>query len=158
MLAGARSVILFCFLFAATFAAVLPVQAQTNGASPSVTSMGFGGRFMNGVSPSVTSLGTNSYSDRWSVFGSCCANFVWPALELGSSSPFTFLSRQKRQGMTKIRSTGTRSTRTCPMVIRPVVTRPTGTRSSMTQASILARGIPILPSYMCGVQMLATKA
>jgi hypothetical protein len=79
MLAGARSVILFCFLFAATFAAVLPVQAQTNGASPSVTSMGFGGRFMNGVSPSVTSLGTNSYSDRWSVFGSCCANFVWPA-------------------------------------------------------------------------------
>jgi hypothetical protein len=79
MLAGARSVFLFCFLFAATLAAVLPIQAQTNGAPPSVTSMGFGGRFMNGVSPSVNSLGPNSYGYSWSVLGSCCANFVWPA-------------------------------------------------------------------------------
>jgi hypothetical protein len=89
MLAGMRSCFLLSFFLAFSLAACLPVQAQVNGApasvtslngvAPSVTSMGFGGKFINGVSPSVTSLGPNGYGNNWSLFGNCCSNFFWPA-------------------------------------------------------------------------------
>jgi hypothetical protein len=77
MLAGVRF-FLFSSLLAISFAMVLPSQAQTNGVPPSVTSMGFGGKFINGVSPSVISLGSGGYGNGWSVLGNCCANFFWP--------------------------------------------------------------------------------
>jgi hypothetical protein len=69
--------LLFLFMVFSV-AACLPVQAQTNGVPPSVTSIGFGGRFINGVSPSVTSLGPNGYGNNWPIFGNCCANFFLP--------------------------------------------------------------------------------
>jgi hypothetical protein len=82
------SFFLLSFLLVFSVAACLPVQAQTNGVpasvtsmngvAPSVTSIGFGGRFINGVSPSVTSLGPNGYGNNWPIFGNCCANFLWP--------------------------------------------------------------------------------
>jgi hypothetical protein len=75
MPAGLRSIFPLCLLLA--IVAAVPVQAQTPGVAPSVTSMGFGGKFINGVSPGVTSLGTNGYNS-WSAFGNCCANFFWP--------------------------------------------------------------------------------
>jgi hypothetical protein len=95
MLAGMRSRFLLLFLLAFS-AACLPVQSQINGpppsvtsigfggrfingVPPSVTSIGFGGRFINGVSPSVTSLGPNGYGDGSSVSGDCCANIFMPA-------------------------------------------------------------------------------
>jgi hypothetical protein len=79
MLAGMRSCFLLSSLLAFSVAACLPVQAQINGVPPSVTSIGFGGRFINGVRPSVTSLGPNGYGNDWPVFGNCCANFFMPA-------------------------------------------------------------------------------
>jgi hypothetical protein len=80
MHASARSLfLLFFFLFAISLAGIVPVYAQTNGVPPSVTSMGFGGRFINGVPPSVTSFGPDGYGKNWSVLGDCCANLFWPA-------------------------------------------------------------------------------
>ncbi|HMD16439.1 MAG TPA: hypothetical protein VKH18_07215 [Terriglobales bacterium] len=72
-----RSRFLLSFL---TFsvAAYLPLQAQINGVPPSVTSIGFGGRFINGVRPSVTSLGPDGYGNDWFVLGNCCSNFLLP--------------------------------------------------------------------------------
>ncbi len=82
MLAGMRSRFLLSFLSLSAFsvAACLPLQAQINGVPPSVTSIGFGGRFINGVRPSVTSLGPNGYGygNDWFVFGNCCSNFLLP--------------------------------------------------------------------------------
>ncbi len=78
MLAGMRSCFLLSFFLAFSVAACLPAQAQVNGAPPSVTSIGFGGKFVNGVSPSVTSLGPNGYRNNWPIFGNCCANFLSP--------------------------------------------------------------------------------
>lgn len=78
MLAGTRPFFLLSVLFS-ILPVVLPVQAQTTGVAPSVTSMGFGGRFINGVPPSVTSFGPDGYGKTWSVLGDCCANFFWPA-------------------------------------------------------------------------------
>jgi hypothetical protein len=88
MLAGMRSCFLLFLLMVFSVAACLPVQAQTNGVpasvtsmngvAPSVTSIGFGGRFINGVSPSVTSLGPNGYGNNWPIFGNCCANVFLP--------------------------------------------------------------------------------
>ena len=83
MRAGMRSCFLLSFFLLFLFmvfsvAACLPVQAQTTGVPPSVTSIGFGGRFINGVSPSVTSLGPNGYGNNWPIFGNCCANFFLP--------------------------------------------------------------------------------
>jgi hypothetical protein len=83
MLAGARSFFLLSVLFAISLLVVMPAPAQSNGIPPSVTSMGFGGRFLNGIPPSVTSMGPNGYGNSWSVFGNsvpgnCCANFFWP--------------------------------------------------------------------------------
>lgn len=83
MLAGAR----FCFVLSLflTFviAVTLPVPAQVNGVPPSVTSLGFGGRFINGAPASTITLGPLGYgyrdSGNWSVFGNCCANFFLPA-------------------------------------------------------------------------------
>ena len=49
--------ILFASLVLTPGALVSPSQAQINGAPPSVTSPGFGGRPINGTPPSVTSLG-----------------------------------------------------------------------------------------------------
>jgi hypothetical protein len=66
------------FVVAFSVAACLPVPAQISGVPPSVTSIGFGGRFINGVRPSVTSLGPNGFGNDWSVFGDCCPNFFWP--------------------------------------------------------------------------------
>jgi hypothetical protein len=81
MLAGMRSCFLLFFLAAFSVAASLPVHAQVNGVPPSVTSIGFGGHnnLAPGVRPSVTSLGSNGSANNWPVFGSCCANFFWPA-------------------------------------------------------------------------------
>ncbi len=79
MLAGMRSRFLLFFLLAFSVVACLPLQSQINGVPPSVTSIGFGGRFINGISPSVTSLGLNGYGNSWSVFGNCCANIFMPA-------------------------------------------------------------------------------
>jgi hypothetical protein len=76
MLAGLRSIFPRCLLLAIVAAA--PVQAQTPGVAPSVTSMGFGGKFINGVAPGVTSVCSNGYGNSWSAFGNCCANFFWP--------------------------------------------------------------------------------
>ena len=45
-----------------TGALVSPSQAQINGAPPSVTSPGFGGRPINGTPPSVTSLGPRGFA------------------------------------------------------------------------------------------------
>jgi hypothetical protein len=45
-----------------TGAFVSPSQAQINGAPPSVTSPGFGGRPINGTPPSVTSLGPRGFT------------------------------------------------------------------------------------------------
>ncbi len=80
MLAGIRSRFLLALLWVFSVAACLPVQAQINGVPPSVTSIGFGGRFINGVRPSVTSLGPNGYGfgSDWFVFGNCCSNFLLP--------------------------------------------------------------------------------
>jgi len=79
MLAGMRSRFLLFFLLAFSVVSCLPLQSQINGVPPSVTSIGFGGRFINGISPSVTSLGLNGYGNSWSVFGNCCANIFMPA-------------------------------------------------------------------------------
>jgi hypothetical protein len=46
----------------AGFLSVSMALAQVNGAPPSVTSMGFGGRAINGTPPSVTSLGPRGYT------------------------------------------------------------------------------------------------
>jgi hypothetical protein len=80
MLAGMRARFLLTLLWVFSVAACLPVQAQINGVPPSVTSIGFGGRFINGVRPSVTSLGPNGYGygNDWFVFGNCCSNFLLP--------------------------------------------------------------------------------
>jgi hypothetical protein len=78
MLAGMRFRFLSSFLLAFSAAVCLPVQAQINGVPPSVTSIGFGGRFINGVPPSVTSLGPNGFS-RLPFLGGCCANFFLQA-------------------------------------------------------------------------------
>jgi hypothetical protein len=59
---------------------ILPLQAQINGAAPSVTSMGFGGTFLNGIRPSVTSLGPITYG-RTLPMGNCCANFFMPSTD-----------------------------------------------------------------------------
>ena len=45
-----------------TGALVSPIEAQMNGAPPSVTSPGFGGRPINGTPPSVTSLGPQGFT------------------------------------------------------------------------------------------------
>ncbi len=66
-------------LLTLSIAAILQLQAQINGVPPSVTSIGFGGRFINGVPPSVTSLGPNGYPNSWPIFGNCCANLFSPA-------------------------------------------------------------------------------
>jgi hypothetical protein len=54
--------ILFASLVLAPGAFVSPSQAQINGAPPSVTSPGFGGRPVNGTLPSVTSLGPRGFT------------------------------------------------------------------------------------------------
>jgi hypothetical protein len=77
MLAGMRTCFLLSFFLAFSVAVALPLQAQVNGVPPSVTSIGFGGRFVNGVQPSVTSLGPKGYGNSWPVSGNCCA--FWPA-------------------------------------------------------------------------------
>jgi hypothetical protein len=95
MLAGVRSCfvsILLTFSVAFTF----PAHAQINGVPPSVTSLGFGGRFLNGVPasvtsfngvpPGVTSMGHNGYADSWSPFTNCCANFYFPSPSSFNSS------------------------------------------------------------------------
>jgi hypothetical protein len=88
MLAGARRFFLFSVLGAmlavgsAVRGQTVPgqtMQGQATGVAPSVTSMGFGGRFINGVPPSVTSFGPDGYGNNWSVLGNCCPNFFWPA-------------------------------------------------------------------------------
>src|SRR5580658_6903317 len=95
MLAGMRSRFLLSCLWMFALAACRPVQAQMNGVPPSVTSIGFGGRFMNGVRPSVTSLGPNGYGYGydWSVFENCCSNFLLPA----SPSPSLSSGRHHRR-------------------------------------------------------------
>jgi len=79
MLASMRFRFLLIFLIGFFVAACLPFEAQINGVPPSVTSIGFGGRFINGVRPSVTSLGPNGLGNDWSVLGNCCSNFFLPA-------------------------------------------------------------------------------
>ncbi len=81
MLAGVRSCFLFSFLLVFSVAACLPLQAQTNGVPPSVTSFGFGGSNnpTPGVRASVTSLGPNGFGNAQPVLGNCCANFFMPA-------------------------------------------------------------------------------
>ena len=79
MLAPIRSRLFCSFLLMTLVAAFLPVAAQVNGIPPSVTSMGFGGRFINGVAPSVTSMGRNGYGNSLPFLGYCCANYLWPA-------------------------------------------------------------------------------
>ena len=54
--------ILFASLVLTSGALVSPSQAQINGAPPSVTSPGFGGRPINGTPPSVASLGPRGFS------------------------------------------------------------------------------------------------
>jgi hypothetical protein len=54
--------ILLGSLIAAVFVICGDSHAQINGAPPSVTSPGFGGRPINGVAPSVTSLGPRGYT------------------------------------------------------------------------------------------------
>ena len=81
---GIRSRFLLSFVLAFSAAACLPVQAQINGVPPSVTSLGFGGRFINGVRPSVTSLGPNGYGSLPFLDG-CCANFFLPGNPNASS-------------------------------------------------------------------------
>ena len=76
MLASMRSGFLLFVLVAFFVVAFLPLGAQVNGVPPSVTSIGFGGRFLNGVPPSVTSIGFGNSSP---MFGNCCTNFFWPA-------------------------------------------------------------------------------
>ncbi|MFZ0797125.1 MAG: hypothetical protein WCA13_07075 [Terriglobales bacterium] len=78
MLTGMRSRFLLSFLLVFSVASCLPVQAQINGVPPSVTSMGFGGRFINGIPPSVTSLGPNGYGSL-PFLGGCCTNLFLPA-------------------------------------------------------------------------------
>jgi len=57
---------MFVFSLVLAFAVVLSVPsasfAQINGAPPSVTSVGFGGRAVNGTPPSVTSVGRSGYA------------------------------------------------------------------------------------------------
>ncbi len=96
MLAGVRSRFLLSISLTFSVGAWLPVHAQVNGVPPSVTSIGFGGRFINGVPPSVTSigfggnsingvrpsvtsLGKNGSGNSWPAFGNCCANLFLPA-------------------------------------------------------------------------------
>jgi hypothetical protein len=79
MLAPIRSRLFWSLLSVFLVAAVLPVAAQVNGAPPSVTSMGFGGKFVNGVAPSVTSMGREGYGNSLPFLGNCCANYLWPA-------------------------------------------------------------------------------
>ena len=59
--------ILFASLVLTPGAFVSPSQAQINGAPPSVTSPGFGGRPINGTPPSVTSLGPHGFTPGPSV-------------------------------------------------------------------------------------------
>jgi hypothetical protein len=92
MLAGMRSRFLLSFLWTLSVAACGPVQAQINGVPPSVTSIGFGGRFLNGIPPSVTSLGTNGYGSL-PFLGGCCASFFLPT---NSSTPL-FSDHQHRR-------------------------------------------------------------
>ncbi len=86
MLADARSRFLLSLFLTFSLAGSLPVHAQVNGVPPSVTSIGFGGRFINGVPPSVTSLGPNGYGNLPFLDG-CCANFLLPATP--NPSPFS---------------------------------------------------------------------
>jgi hypothetical protein len=88
MLAGvqARFVVLLIALLITLFLTnSLPVQAQVNGAPPSVTSMGFGGRPINGIPASVTSMdfgnkpiGAKGNGNNWLIFGDCCSDFFFP--------------------------------------------------------------------------------
>ncbi len=82
MLAGMRSLFLFCSFLAFLPGACLPLYSQINGVPASVTSFGFGGSTnpTPGVRASVTSLGPNGYANNNSMFfGNCCANFFFPA-------------------------------------------------------------------------------
>jgi len=79
MLAPIRSRLFCSLLLVILVAASLLVAAQVNGVPPSVTSMGFGGKFINGVAPSVTSMGRNGYGNSFPFLGNCCANYLWPA-------------------------------------------------------------------------------
>src|SRR5271163_4768177 len=82
MLAGMRSLFLFCCFLAFSAGTCLPLHAQINGVPASVTSFGFGGSTnpTPGVRASVTSLGPNGYANNNSMFfGNCCANFFFPA-------------------------------------------------------------------------------
>ena len=79
MLAPIRSRLFCSLLLVILVAASLLVAAQVNGVPPSVTSMGFGGKFINGVAPSVTSMGRNGYGNSLPFLGNCCANYLWPA-------------------------------------------------------------------------------
>ena len=92
MLAGMRSRFLLSVLLTFALAGSLPVRAQVNGVPPSVTSIGFGGRFINGVPPSVTSLGPNGYGSL-PFLDSCCANFLLPA----TPNPSLFSSHRHRR-------------------------------------------------------------
>jgi hypothetical protein len=80
MLAGVRFLLLPSLMVVFFIGASLPLQAQINGVPPSVTSFGFGGSAnpTPGVRASVTSLGPNGFSNTWSAFGTCCANFFLP--------------------------------------------------------------------------------
>jgi len=49
-----------------------------NGVPPSVTSLGFGGKFANGAPASVTT-GVGNSNGYWPIFGNCCDNLFWPA-------------------------------------------------------------------------------
>jgi hypothetical protein len=75
MLADLRSRFVLALVVFVVLPLFLPsqlLQAQANGVPPSVTSIGFGGRFLNGVPPSVTSLGfgqNGKYQGSTSVYG-----------------------------------------------------------------------------------------
>ncbi len=90
MLAGVRARLIFSlFTLSVALSLINPSTspAQVNGAPPSVTSIGFGGRPINGIPPSVTSLtfgnkpviGANGNGNNWSIFGDCCSDFFFPA-------------------------------------------------------------------------------
>jgi hypothetical protein len=82
MLAALRSrfvLVSLVFAFLVSFLVLSNLGAQVNGVPPSVTSIGFGGRFLNGVPPSVTSIGfgqNGKYAGQGSVYG-------WPTFGVG---------------------------------------------------------------------------